>query len=126
MHEQSINSLLVYLAALSAILVGVTYADREVTESEKQQSKRILTHFIPEGSSLNSVLRSLEQGVRDSKIYAKPAELATLTSLFAESEKLLLILLGYEIATADGELNPKEQKYTSLRITVSRSGGEAR
>jgi uncharacterized tellurite resistance protein B-like protein/predicted GTPase/gas vesicle protein len=113
-HAQQINLLTAYLGALVAILVGVTHADRQVTEVERQRLSKILTQFIPPGNQLDSVVRSLLQGVRNSKIYAKPAELATLTSLFAEPEKLLLITLGYELATADGDFNPKEQKY--LRI----------
>ena len=113
-HEQQVNPLVAYLGALSAVLVGVTHADSQVKDEEKQRLRKILTQFIPAGSALNSMVRSLVQGVSESKIYAKPAELATLTSLFAESEKLLLIMFGYEMATADGELNPKEQKY--LRI----------
>ena len=106
-HEQQVNPLVAYLGALSAVLVGVTHADSQVTDEEKQRLRKILTQFIPAGSALNSMVRSLVQGVSESKIYAKPAELATLTSLFAESEKLLLIMFGYEMATADGELNPK-------------------
>jgi len=113
-HEQQINPLIAYLGALSTVLVGVTHADGQVAEEEKQRLKKILTQFIPSGSALNSIVRSLVQGVWDSRIYAKPTELATLTSLFAESEKLLLVMLGYEMATADGDLDPKEQKY--LRI----------
>ncbi len=113
-HEQQINPLVAYLGALSAVLVGVSHADSQVTEAEKQRLGKILTQFIPSGNTLHGIVRSLVQGVRESKIYAKPAELATLTSLFAESEKLLLIMFGYEMATADGNLDPKEQKY--LRI----------
>jgi uncharacterized tellurite resistance protein B-like protein/signal recognition particle receptor subunit beta len=114
LQEQLMHPLAVYLGALAAVLVGVAHADSQVTEEEKQRLRKILTQFVPSGSALNSVVRSLVQGVRESKIYAKPAELATLTSLCTESEKLLLIMLGYEMATADGALNPKEQKY--LRI----------
>ena len=113
--EQQVNPLVAYLGALSAVLVGVTHADSQITDEEKQRLKKILTQFIPSGSALNGVVRSLVQGVSESRIYAKPAELATLTSLFAESEKLLLIMFGYEMATADGNLDPKEQKYSSRR-----------
>lgn len=112
--EQQVNPLVAYLGALSAVLVGVTHADSQVTDEEKQRLRKILTQFIPSGSALNSVVRSLVQGVSESRIYAKPAELATLTSLFAESEKLLLIMFGYEMATADGNLDPKEQKYLHI------------
>ena len=115
-HEQQVDPLVAYLGALSAVLVGVTHADGQVTDQEKQRLGKTLTQFIPSGSVLNSVVRSLVQGVRESKIYAKPAELATLTSLFAESEKLLLIMFGYEMATADGDLDPKEQKYSHCHI----------
>ena len=83
-HEQQVNPLVAYLGALSAVLVGVTHADSQVKDEEKQRLRKILTQFIPAGSALNSMVRSLVQGVSESKIYAKPAELATLTSLFAE------------------------------------------
>ncbi|MGI0486410.1 dynamin family protein [Pantanalinema rosaneae CENA516] len=113
-HEQQFNPLAAYLGALSAVLVGVVHADSQVTEEEKQRLGKILAQFIPSGSAMQSVVQLLIQGVRNSKIYAKPTELATLMSLFGESEKLLLMMLGYEMATADGEFNPREQKY--LRI----------
>lgn len=113
-HAQQLNSLTAYLGALAAILVGVTHADKEVTEAERQRLSKILTQFIPSTNQLNSLGQLLLQGVRDSKLYAKPAELATLMSLFAQSEKLLLITLGYELAITDGDFNPREQKY--LRI----------
>jgi len=113
-HEQQVNPLAAYLGALSAVLIGVSYADSQVVEAEKQRLNKILTQFIPVDNSLNSVVRTLLQGVRDSKMYAKPTELATLMSLFSESEKLLLITLGYEMATADGDLNFKEQNYLHI------------
>lgn len=113
-HGHPLNPLMAYLAALSAVLVGVIHADSQVTEEETQRLKKILTQFIPKDSSFDLAVRSLMKGVRDSKIYAKPVEIGTLISSYAESEKLLLIGLGYELATADNDLNPKEQKYLHI------------
>lgn len=113
-QEQQIDPLVAYLGTLSAVLIGVAHADRQVTEEEKQRLRKTLTQFVPSDGALSGVVRSLMQGVLDSKIYAKPAELATLMSLFTESEKLLLVMLGYDMATTDGDFNAKEQEY--LRV----------
>lgn len=116
----SIHPVVVYLSALAAVLTGVAHADSQITEAERSRLKHNLAQFIPKGSTFDVALGELMQGVRASKIYAKPADIATLMSLCTESERLLLVGLGYDLAIADQDLNPKEQKY--LRLIAQQFG----
>jgi len=113
-QPQQINPVVVYLTALAAVLLGVAHADNQLTDTERERLKQNLAQFIPKDSALDFAIGSLLQGVRTSKIYGKPAVIATLMSLFTESEQLLLVGLGYELAIADQDLNPKERKYLHL------------
>jgi len=110
-QERQVSALTVYLGALSAVLVGVTYADGHVTSEESERLPQILVQFIPQGSRLHAVARSLIKGVQKSRFYANYEEIATLAEMLSESEKVLLIASTYEMAAADGSIAPKEQQY---------------
>lgn len=111
LHSKQVTRLLIFLSALSTVLVGVTYADSQVTDEEKQRLQRILTQFIPSNSSLYQLVRLILKGVQQHKAYRNSHTLTQLVASLSESEKLLLIAFGYEIAAADGSIDPQEQKY---------------
>jgi GTPase Era involved in 16S rRNA processing len=54
------------------------------------------------------------KGVQQSKLYTKPDGLIKLTKELSDSERLLLIGFGYEIAIADGSIDPKERQYLQM------------
>lgn len=108
---RQIPDLWVFLAALSTVLVGVTYADSQVTDAEKQRLKKILAQFMTAGNDLNQIIKLLIKGVQQSKLYNKPDDLVRLTERLSAPERLLLVAFGYEIATADGTIDPKERQY---------------
>jgi uncharacterized tellurite resistance protein B-like protein/tRNA U34 5-carboxymethylaminomethyl modifying GTPase MnmE/TrmE len=110
-RQESITPRLIFLAALATVLVGVTFADNQVTDEEKQHLLKILNQFIPPGSGMNALVKLMLQGVQKNRIYRKPNELLKLTRSLSESEKLLLLGFGYEISMADGSIAPEEQKY---------------
>lgn len=113
-HAESITELEVFLVALSALLVRVIYADGQVTDQEKQRLQKIFRQFIPKNSPLNQLVQSIVKGVQLNKLYQKPSELIALCEALSESERLLLIALGYELAIADGSIDPKERQYLQL------------
>lgn len=108
---QKIPKLWTFLAALSAILVGVTYADSQVTDAEKHRLRKILEQFMPSDSKLIQVTKLLIKGVQQAKLYRNLEALGKLTNSLSESERLLLCAFGYEIATADGSIDLEERKY---------------
>jgi uncharacterized tellurite resistance protein B-like protein/predicted GTPase len=108
---RQIPDLWVFLAALSTVLVGVTYADSQVTDAEKQRLKKILAQFMTAGNDLNQIIKLLIKGVQQSKLYNKPDDLVRLTERLSAPERLLLVAFGYEIATADGTIDSKERQY---------------
>lgn len=110
-RQETLTPRLIFLAALATVLVGVTFADNQVTDEEKQQLQKILSQFIPPSSGMNSLVKLMLQGVQKHQIYRKPNELLKLTNSLSESEKLLLLGFGYEISMADGSIAPQEQKY---------------
>ncbi len=110
-RQETLTPRFIFLAALATVLVGVTFADSHVTEEEKQHLQKTLNQFIPAGSGMNSLVKLMLQGVQKHQIYRKPSELLKLTSSLSESEKLLLLGFGYEMAMADGSIAPQEQKY---------------
>ncbi|MGV0029408.1 tellurite resistance TerB family protein [Phormidesmis priestleyi] len=106
-----IPDLWVFLASLSTVLGGVTYADLQVTDAEKQRLKKILTQFMPAGNDLSQITKLMIKGVQQSKLYTKLDDLVRLTEQLSVPERLLLLAFGYEIATADGTIDPKERQY---------------
>jgi hypothetical protein len=56
-------------------------------------------------------LEKFFNGIKKYKIYSNTSELSKLTGILDEPEKLLLIALGYEMAIADGLLDPTEEQY---------------
>jgi uncharacterized tellurite resistance protein B-like protein/GTPase SAR1 family protein len=121
---QKVPKIWIFLVALSAILVGVTHADSEVTDAEKQRLKAILEQFIPAKSDLIQVIRLLIRGVGQTKLHQNLEDLGKLTDELSESERLLLCAFGCEIATADGLIDTTEQRYlheVSDRLQIPRS-----
>jgi tellurite resistance protein len=110
-QEQQVSALTGYLGALSAVLVGVAYADGQITSEESGRIPQVLNQSIPQGSKLYDIARSLLKGVQKNRFYVKYDDIATLASILSESEKLLLIASAYDIAMADGGVAIKEQQY---------------
>ena len=110
-QQRHVTSRTIFFAALAIVLVGVTYADNEASDEEKLRLKRILSQFIPAQSGISQLVKLMIKGVRQHQIYTKFDEIEKLTQYISESEKLLLIAFGYEIAIADGSISAVEQKY---------------
>jgi uncharacterized tellurite resistance protein B-like protein/GTPase SAR1 family protein len=105
------SKLLVFVGALSTILLGVTVADQQISADEKTRLQAILNEFVPTSSPLRSLFELMFKGVKQHKLFNQPDELAILTNDLSDSEMLLLLALGYELAAADGTIDPTEEDY---------------
>ncbi|KAM3096336.1 dynamin family protein [Phormidesmis sp. 146-35] len=128
LQENEIENQLIFLAALAGVLVGVTFADTQVTDEEQQRLKQIVAEFIPAKSILRSTVVQMFQKVRQGRWYARLNELKKLLRCLSESECLLLLAFGYELAIADGNIDPRERQYlnriadhTSLKSGLSKA-----
>ncbi|MBD2329533.1 dynamin family protein [Alkalinema sp. FACHB-956] len=106
-----VSKLVVFVSALSTLLVGVAFADRQVTEAEKKRLVAILNEFIPKSSSLYNLLQLMLKGVIAHQLHHKLQALRIFTQELSESEILLLLSLGYELAMADGTIDAAEEDY---------------
>ncbi|MEA5517627.1 dynamin family protein [Limnoraphis robusta] len=111
LEEEDLSPLVVFLAALVCVLLGVISVDNQVTQEETQRLLITLRRFIPETGNVRELVKLMKQGVRLQKTYQNINDLLLLTASFSESEKLLLIGLGYEMSAADGSMDAREKKY---------------
>ena len=114
LEEEDLSPPVVFLAALVCVLLGVIFADQQVTKAEAERLKITLRRFIPESGNVSELAKLMVQGVGQKKIYQNPNDWLLLTASFSESEKLLLIGLGYEMSAADGSMDAREKKYLEI------------
>ena len=93
LNQQDVTPRVKFLAALVTVLLGVIYADNEVTEDEKQRLKNALSRFSSPNSIVRQLTMSMVQGVLKNKLFAKHEIIKSFTQSFPESKKLCLILL---------------------------------
>jgi uncharacterized tellurite resistance protein B-like protein/GTPase Era involved in 16S rRNA processing len=113
-REKDINPTILFLAALVSVLLGVIFVDQQVTEEEVQRLKITLRQFIPNQGNMAQLVKLMVKGVRQQKNYQNIKDLLQLTATFTESEKLLLISLGYEMSAADGTMDTREKQYLEI------------
>jgi uncharacterized tellurite resistance protein B-like protein len=99
---------MLFLAALVTILLGVVMIDGSMTDAEWQHLQSVLNALVPSGGPGYPLRQQLLQTTQRHQIYLNPYHVSTLVMPLSESERLLLLGLGYEMARADGELNTRE------------------
>ena len=115
LNQEDITPPVIFLAALVTVLLGVIFADNQVTDEEKQRLQVTINKFIPTEGNIRELTKVMFREVsKDLDFYKKPTQLVKLTGSFSKSEKLLLISFGYEIAAADGSIDPTEKKYLEV------------
>ena len=124
LREQDITPLVVFLTALISILRGVMVCDRTIAAQEEERLQKTLKAFASDDRERVELIQRLVKGISKQQVYFNPTELLTLTALFSESEKLLLIGSGYEMSAADGYIDLREQMY--LQSIANRLGLESR
>lgn len=111
LRQEDVTPLVVFLAALISILRGVIIIDRNVAVEEEQRLQKTLKAFVTGDRDRMDLIQRLVKGVARQQVYFNPTELQTLTTLFSESERLLLMGFGYEMSAADGHFDLREQMY---------------
>lgn len=111
LRPQDVNPLVVYMAALISVLRGVIVIDRKVMAEEEERLQKTLKAFVTADPERIQLIQRLLKGVAKLQVYFNPTELQTLTAIFSDSERLLLIGFGYEMSVADSHLDLREQMY---------------
>jgi Tellurite resistance protein TerB len=124
LREQDITPLVVFLTALISILRGVMIIDRTITVEEEERLQKTLKAFASGDRDRIELIQRIVKGVSKQQVYFNPTELLTLTGLFSDSEKLLLIGFGYEMSAVDGCIDLREQMY--LQSIGNRLGIDSR
>lgn len=111
--ERDLTPPVIFLAALVNVLSGVIFIDGMVTAEEKQRLQVTLNRFVLT-DSMRQFTQLLVKRVKQHQVYKKPNELVELVAPLSESQRLLLIGLGYEMAAADGNIDIREKKYLQV------------
>jgi uncharacterized tellurite resistance protein B-like protein len=111
LRPQDVSPLVVFLTALISILRGVIIIDKTVAVEEEERLQKTLKAFVNADRDRVQLIQRILNGVAKQQVYFNPGELVTLTALFSDSEKLLLIGFGYEMSAADGSFDIREQMY---------------
>ncbi len=115
LNQEDVTPPVIFLAALVTVLLGVIFADNQVTEEEKQRLQVTLNKFIPSEGNVRQLTKVMLKEIRENlDDYKKPTQLLKLTSSFSKSEKLLLISFGYEMSAADGAIDAREKRYLEI------------
>lgn len=124
LREQDITPVVVFLAALISILRGVMIIDRTIAVEEEERLQKTLKAFASGDRDRVELIQRIVKGVSKQQVYFNPTELLTLTALFSDSQKLLLIGFGYEMSAVDGHIDLREQMY--LQSIGNRLGLDSR
>jgi uncharacterized tellurite resistance protein B-like protein/predicted GTPase len=114
LNQKDLTPPVIFLSALVTVLLGVIFADSQVTNEEKQRLQATLNKFIPPTGNVRQLTQLMVKGVRENLDYTKPSQLMRLIAPLSKSERLLLISFGYEMSAADGEMDAREKRYLEL------------
>ncbi len=114
LSQRDLTPPVIFLTALVTVLLGVIFADKQVTSEEKQRLQATLNKFIPPTGNVRQLTQLMVKGVRENLDYTKPSQLLRLSTPLSKSERLLLICFGYEMSAADGEMDASERRYLEL------------
>ena len=114
LSQKELTPPVIFLTALVTVLLGVIFADSQVTNEEKQRLQATLNKFIPPTGNVRQLTQLMVKGVRENLDYTKPSQLLKLTAPLSKSQRLLLICFGYEMSAADGEMDAREKRYLEI------------
>lgn len=120
LSPHDINPMLLFMAALITILLGVIYADKNISAKEERRLQRMIDLLIPTEDEIYSVCQVMMGGIDWHHVYNNPNELSILTAPLSQPEILLLMALGYEMSSADGKADYQETMY--LQASGNRLG----
>lgn len=121
LSPQNFCPLVIFIAALILVLMGVMVIDKTVAKVELQRLHKTLNLFLPsKEGDVRQITRRLLRGAKQQEIYLNPNALLALTAAFSESQKILLIALGYQMSAVDGDMDLRERMY--LQSIANRLG----
>ncbi|MEJ6481909.1 dynamin family protein [Nostoc punctiforme UO1] len=112
--QKNLTPPVIFLANLVMVLLGVIFVDGTVAESEKQRLLTTLYRFSNPKSDVRKLTHLMIKGIKENQVYEQVNNLLTLAAPLSESEKLLLISFGYEISTADSEIETCNKNYLEI------------
>ncbi len=114
LNHRDVTPPVIFLANLVTILLGVIFVDGKVAQEEKQRLLETLYKFSTPESDVRRLTHLMIKSIKENQLYRKSNAWLKLIAPLTESQKLLLISFGYEIAAADEEMDPREKKYLQI------------
>ncbi len=111
LNPEDLTPLSIFLSALISVLLGVIAIDRAIVAEERQRLHKTLEAFMPPDSKVHQLTQRLISGVYQQQVYLNPQEFLIFAEPLSQSERLLIICLGYEISAADGTIDFREKMY---------------
>ncbi|NJN59309.1 MAG: TerB family tellurite resistance protein [Leptolyngbyaceae cyanobacterium SL_5_9] len=111
LNRQDLSPMLLFLAALMTVMLGVIVIDRRIDAAEQHRLQVLLESFVTSDHRLYALTQEMIKGIERQQVYLNPQQVLMLATPLSESERLLLIALGYEMAAADGEVDAQETMY---------------
>jgi uncharacterized tellurite resistance protein B-like protein len=93
LSQKELTPPVIFLTALVTVLLGVIFADSQVTNEEKQRLQATLNKFIPPTGNVRQLTQLMVKGVRENLDYTKPSQLLKLTAPLSKSQRLLLYFI---------------------------------
>ncbi|MGI8932517.1 MAG: TerB family tellurite resistance protein, partial [Phormidesmis sp.] len=109
--DRHLTPRVMFLSAMTTVLVGVAYADGQLADREKLYLQKVLSQFASPESSLGKMISLMLKGIRKHEIYNRLDAISCLTDSLSVSEKLIILGFGHRLAIADGCAEAQERKY---------------
>lgn len=111
LNPHDVSPAVVFITSVLYVLNGVIFADQSVEVEEKARLEKIIDNLCPKGSQARDLAHIINENIQKQELYQNLNNLDILTEGFSESDKLLLLSLGYEMSMADGSLDKTEKRH---------------
>ena len=109
--ERHLTPRIMFLSAVTTVLVGVAYADGQLAEEEKSYLQEVLNQLVSSRSGMRKLTSLMLKGIRKDKTYTRLDAISCLTDSLSVSEKLIILGFGYRLAITDGHAETQERQY---------------
>ncbi len=109
--KRNLTPRIMFLSAMTTVLVGVAYADGRLAEEEKSYLQKVLNQLVSSRSGMRKLASLMLKGIRKDKTYTRLDAISCLTESLSVSEKLIILGFGYRLAIADGHAAAQERQY---------------
>jgi len=109
--EEDMTPSLLFFAASVALLSGVMQMDRSVAPEEMAHLQEVVGICADADLACRRLNSHLVLGINRHQVYLNPRLFLVLCEALTMPQRLLLLGLGYGMATADGHLSQRESMY---------------